>query len=78
LLVFKWKNQTVLVGFSYHYFSPGVQNFPERYSYLNIDLNAANIATEIFTTDLAEYEREVDERIDLIRHSPKDSVVVKK
>lgn len=59
-------------------FFPEFRVFPERYSYLNIDLNAANIATEIFTTDLAEYEREVDERIDLIRHSPKDSVVVKK
>ncbi len=59
-------------------FLPEFRVFPERYSYLNINLNAANIATEIFTTDLAEYEREVDERIDLIRHSPKDSVVVKK
>lgn len=59
-------------------FLPEFRVFPERYSYLNIDLNAANIATEIFTTDLAEYEREMDERIDLIRHSPKDSVVVKK
>ena len=59
-------------------FLPEFRVFPERYSYLNIDLNATNIATEIFTTDLAEYEREVDERIDLIRHSPKDSVVVKK
>ncbi|WP_185288413.1 DUF6056 family protein [Chryseobacterium lactis] len=59
-------------------FLPEFRVFPERYSYLNIDLNAANIATEIFTTDLAEYEREVDERIDLIRHCPKDSVVVKK
>lgn len=59
-------------------FLPEFRVFPERYSYLNIDLNAANIATEIFTTDLAEYERKVDERIDLIRHSPKDSVVVKK
>lgn len=57
---------------------PELKIFPERYSYFNIDLNAANIAREVFTTDLKEYEREVDERISRIKNSPGDSVVVEK
>ncbi|WP_312297500.1 hypothetical protein [Chryseobacterium sp.] len=59
-------------------FLPEMKIFPERYAYFNIDFNMANIAAELFTTDLKEYEREVDERINIIKSSSGDSVVVDK
>ena len=58
-------------------FLPTLKIFPERYSYFNIDFNLNNMAIDIFDTDLKEYEREVDERIETIKKS-KDSVVVEK
>ncbi|MGG7470115.1 hypothetical protein ACVVIH_16060 [Chryseobacterium arthrosphaerae] len=57
-------------------FLPEMKIFPERYAYFNIDFNMANIAAEVFSTDLKEYEREVDERINIIKNSSGDSVVV--
>lgn len=57
---------------------PELKIFPERYSYFNIDFNAANIAMELSATDLKEYKREVDERVSTMKNSPKDSVVVEK
>lgn len=33
---------------------------------------------ELVTTDLKEYEREMNERVDIIKNSPQDSVVVDK
>lgn len=57
-------------------FLPEMKIFPERYAYFNIDFNMANIAAEVFSTDLKEYEREVDKRINIIKNSSGDSVVV--
>ncbi|MDQ1856799.1 DUF6056 family protein [Chryseobacterium sp. WLY505] len=59
-------------------FLPELKVFPERYSYFNIDLNGENIIMELLTTDLKEYEREMNERVDIIKNSSQDSVVVDK
>lgn len=59
-------------------FLPEPKVFPEKYSYFNIDLNGGNIVMELLTTDLKEYEREMNERVDIIKNSSQDSVVVDK
>jgi hypothetical protein len=59
-------------------FLPELKIFPEKYSYFNIDYNGENIVMELLTTDLKEYEREMNERIDIIKNSSRDSVVVDK
>ncbi|MDR6488165.1 hypothetical protein J2799_002676 [Chryseobacterium vietnamense] len=59
-------------------FLPELKIFPEKYSYFNIDFNGGNIMMELLATDLNEYEREMDERINVIRNSSQDSVVVDK
>ncbi|WP_213277546.1 DUF6056 family protein [Chryseobacterium indologenes] len=59
-------------------FLPELKVFPEKYSYFNIDYNGENIVMELLTTDLKEYEREMNERIDIIKNSSQDSVVVDK
>ncbi|WFB66049.1 hypothetical protein [Chryseobacterium sp. WX] len=59
-------------------FLPEPKVFPEKYSYFNIDLNGENIVMELLTTDLKEYEREMNERVDIIKNSSQDSVVVDK
>jgi hypothetical protein len=59
-------------------FLPELKIFPEKYSYFNIDFNGENIVMEIMTTDLKEYEKEMNERVDIISNSSKDSVVVDK
>lgn len=59
-------------------FLPEPKVFPEKYSYFNIDLNGENIVMELLTTDLKEYEREMSERVDIIKNSSQDSVVVDK
>ncbi|MGG7439768.1 DUF6056 family protein [Chryseobacterium arthrosphaerae] len=58
-------------------FLPTLKIFPERYSYFNIDFNINNMLIDAFSTNLREYEREVNERIAIIEKS-KDSVVVEK
>ncbi|MEE6127021.1 hypothetical protein V2E39_06435, partial [Chryseobacterium arthrosphaerae] len=45
--------------------------------YFNIDFNINNMLIDAFSTNLREYEREVNERIAIIEKS-KDSVVVEK
>lgn len=59
-------------------FLPEPKVFPEKYSYFNIDLNGENIVMELLITDLKEYEREMNERVDIIKNSSQDSVVVDK
>lgn len=59
-------------------FLPEPKVFPEKYSYFNIDLNGENIVMELLTTDLKEYEREMNQRVDIIKNSSQDSVVVDK
>ncbi|MDR4955100.1 hypothetical protein REB14_23190 [Chryseobacterium sp. ES2] len=59
-------------------FLPELKVFPEKYSYFNIDLNGENIVMELLATDLKEYEREMNERVDMIKNSSQDSVVVDK
>ncbi|WPO91081.1 DUF6056 family protein [Chryseobacterium sp. HR92] len=59
-------------------FLPELKIFPEKYSYFNIDFNGENIVMELLDTDLKEYEREMNERIDIIKNSSQDSVVVDK
>ncbi|MGE8534795.1 MAG: DUF6056 family protein [Chryseobacterium sp.] len=59
-------------------FLPELKIFPEKYDYFNIDFNGENIVMELVTTDLKEYEREMNERVDIIKNSPQDSVVVDK
>lgn len=79
LLIFKIENIKRLWWVSlFIIFLPELKIFPEKYSYFNIDLNASNIAMELCTTDLKEYKREMDERVQTIKNSPKDSVVVEK
>ncbi|WP_426476565.1 DUF6056 family protein [Chryseobacterium sp. CBSDS_008] len=57
-------------------FLPDFKIFPEKYTYFNIDFNGENIVMELLTTDLKEYEREMNKRVAVIRNSPQDSVVV--
>ncbi|MDH5034717.1 DUF6056 family protein [Chryseobacterium cucumeris] len=59
-------------------FLPELKIFPEKYSYFNMDFNGGNIVMELLTTDLKEYEREMNERVDIIKNSSQDSVVVDK
>ncbi|MEN5309076.1 hypothetical protein ABE425_16370 [Chryseobacterium cucumeris] len=59
-------------------FLPEPKVFPEKYSYFNMDFNGGNIVMELLTTDLKEYEREMSERVDIIKNSSQDSVVVDK
>ncbi|MBP1166530.1 hypothetical protein JOE44_003414 [Chryseobacterium sp. PvR013] len=59
-------------------FLPELKIFPEKYAYFNIDFNGENIVMELFTIDLKEYEREMNERVDMIKNSSQDSVVVDK
>lgn len=59
-------------------FLPELKAFPEKYSYFNIDFNGENIVMEVLTTDLKQYEREMNDRIDCIKNSSQDSVVVDK
>lgn len=59
-------------------FLPELKAFPEKYSYFNIDFNGENIVMEVLTTDLKQYEREMNDRIDRIKNSSQDSVVVDK
>ncbi|WP_433626386.1 DUF6056 family protein [Chryseobacterium cucumeris] len=59
-------------------FLPELKIFPEKYSYFNMDFNGGNIVMELLTTDLKEYEREMSERVDIIKNSSQDSVVVDK
>ncbi|SIQ29883.1 DUF6056 family protein [Chryseobacterium sp. RU33C] len=59
-------------------FLPEIKVFPAKYSYFNIDFNGENIVKELLTTDLNEYEREMNERINNIKNSSQDSVVVDK
>lgn len=59
-------------------FLPELKIFPEKYSYFNIDFNGENIVMELLDTDLKEYEREMNERINIIKNSPQDSIVVDK
>ncbi|MCC3214186.1 hypothetical protein LIV57_02815 [Chryseobacterium sp. X308] len=59
-------------------FLPELKIFPEKYSYFNIDFNGENIVMELLTTDLKEYEREMNQRVDIIKNSSQDSVVVDK
>lgn len=59
-------------------FLPELKVFPEKYSYFNIDFNGENIVMEVLTTDLKQYEREMNDRIDRIKNSSQDSVVVDK
>lgn len=60
------------------FFLPELKIFPEKYSYFNIDFNGGNIVMELLTTDLKEYEREMNQRVDIIKNSSQDSVVVDK
>lgn len=59
-------------------FLPELKIFPEKYSYFNIDFNGENIVMELLNTDLKEYEREMNERVEIIKNSSQDSVVVDK
>lgn len=59
-------------------FLPELKVFPEKYSYFNIDFNGENIVMELLTTDLKEYEREMNQRVDIIKNSSQDYVVVDK
>ncbi len=59
-------------------FLPELKVFPEKYISFNLDFNIDNIALEVLTTDLKEYQREMDERIELIKNSSEDSIVVDK
>ncbi|RKS96567.1 DUF6056 family protein [Chryseobacterium defluvii] len=59
-------------------FLPETHFFPDKYSNFNIDYNLNNIVNEIFYTDKRGYETEVNERINTIKETPKDSVLVDK
>lgn len=59
-------------------FLPELKVFPEKYISFNPDFNIDHIALEVLTTDLKEYEREMNERIELIKNASEDSVVVDK
>jgi hypothetical protein len=59
-------------------FLPESNFFPQKYSVFNIDYNMNNFVNEIFSTDLKEYDREIENRIDVIKNSTEDSLVVEK
>lgn len=79
LLYFKWEKIKKFWWLSLLIvFLPELKIFPAKYSYFNIDFNNENIIMEVLDTDLKEYEREMNQRTNTIRNSPKDSVVVDK
>ncbi|CAI8852762.1 DUF6056 family protein [Chryseobacterium sp. IT-36CA2] len=57
-------------------FFPELKIFPEKYAYFNLNFNGENIIMEILTTNLKEYEKQINGRVETIRNSSKDSVVV--
>nr|WP_315033373.1 hypothetical protein [uncultured Chryseobacterium sp.] len=59
-------------------FTPELKVFPERYSNFDVDFNMTNIMMELLDTDLKEYEKEVNERVEILQSTTKDSVIVDK
>lgn len=59
-------------------FLPATHILPAKYSKFNLDFNLNSIVTEIFTTNLSGYEKEVKDRMNVLDHSTQDSIVVQK
>lgn len=59
-------------------FLPETNFFPQKYSNFNIDFNLNNVGKEILYTDLKKYDQEIEDRINTIKNSKKDSIVLDK
>ncbi|KMQ71416.1 hypothetical protein [Chryseobacterium koreense] len=68
---FWWMSLLVLI-------LPKIHVFPDKFSAFDFNFNMYDIGNELFKTDLAKYDGEIADRIDRIRTSRTDSVVVPK
>lgn len=55
---------------------PETNFFPEKYSNFNLDFNVNSIGKEILYTDLKNYDQEIENRINTIKKSKKDSLII--
>lgn len=59
-------------------FLPKTNFFPKSYSNFNLDFNLNNLVKEILYTDLRSYDKEIENRVDTLKNSTQDSVVLDK
>lgn len=59
-------------------FLPETNFLPEKYSNYNLDFNVNSIGKEILYTDLKKYDHEIENRINTIKNSQKDSLILDK
>ncbi|AZA52729.1 DUF6056 family protein [Chryseobacterium sp. G0201] len=59
-------------------FLPETNFLPEKYSNYNLDFNVNSIGKEILYTDLNKYDHEIENRINTIKNSQKDSLILDK
>ncbi|ANF50699.1 hypothetical protein A0O34_09270 [Chryseobacterium glaciei] len=57
-------------------FLPETNFLPEKYSNFNFDFNINTIGKEILFTDLKKYDQEIENRINTIKNSKKDSLII--
>jgi ABC-type iron transport system FetAB ATPase subunit len=51
---------------------------PQKYASFNIDFNINTIVKEILQTDLKAYDREIENRIEKLKNSSQDSLILDK
>jgi hypothetical protein len=59
-------------------FLPETNFFPEKYANFNLDFNLNNIIEELLHTDFVEYDKQIENRINTIKNSTQDSIVLDK
>ncbi|SDQ43378.1 hypothetical protein SAMN05421664_1591 [Chryseobacterium soldanellicola] len=59
-------------------FLPETTFFPPKYANFNFDFNVNNIIKELLHTDFVEYDKEIENRINTIKNSTQDSIVLDK
>lgn len=57
-------------------FLPKTDLFPQKYGNFNINFNINNIAKELIYNDLNAYETEINDRVNLLKTTRSDSVIV--
>lgn len=59
-------------------FIPATNIFPQNYAGFNLSYNLNNVAKELIFTDLKSYNGEVEDRINRLKNSPQDSIIIDK
>lgn len=59
-------------------FLPEMTFLPQKYASFNIDFNMNAIIKETLQTDLKAYDQEVENRVEILKNSPQDSVILDK